>query len=128
MTISAPDGPKDRGRTADLLRTRFSVEAEREGDAAVVRLHGELDLATAPRLRRALGALLDTRPSALVVDLSDLTFVDTSGVRVVRAACIQAGLEGCSFTLRWPTRAVRKMLSLTGVDRLLDIEDRPSVA
>ena len=124
MTAAAwPNTP-----SASALRTRFDVEAERVGDTTVLRLQGELDLATAPRLRRMLGAVLDSRPAVVVLDLTDLTFVDTSGVRVVRAACVRAGVEGCSFALRAPIRSVEKTLRLTGVDRLLNIEERPSVA
>jgi len=82
-------------------------------------------MATAPALARALDTALDARPTAITVDLTDLSFVDSTGIRVLINACRRAGSEGCSFTLRAPCRSVLKALRLTGVDRLMVVDEVP---
>ncbi len=117
--------PDDLDGAAAMLHFGFSTEANASDGAVVVRLHGELDMATAPGLTRALGTALDGRPTALAVDLSDLRFLDSTGIRVLITACRRAGTEGCPFVLRAPRRPVLKALRLTGVDRLMVIEPDP---
>lgn len=110
------------GTAAALLRAGFHAEADGGEDSVVIRVQGELDMATAPGLSRALTTALDGSPSTLVVDLSDLSFVDSTGIRVLITAGRRATTEGCPFVLRSPQRPVLKALRLTGVDRLLVIE------
>jgi anti-sigma B factor antagonist len=113
------------GIASVLLRAGFHADANALDGSVVVRLQGELDMATAPALSRALDTALDTRPTSLVLDLADLTFVDSTGIRVLITACRRAGGQGCSFVLRAPRRAVLKALRLTGVDRLMVVEPAP---
>ena len=117
------DGPWVRA--TDLSSTGFSVRSERRGGGVVVWLQGELDMATAGELRRALTAELDREPGAVAVDLTELSFVDSSGIGALVVASRQASDGGCAFVLHCPGRAVRRALQLTGVDGLLEIEDRP---
>lgn len=123
MTEHVLDPPDDvAGIASALLRAGFHAEADGDGGSVVVRLQGELDMATAPALSRALDTALDGRPSALRLDLSDLEFVDSTGIRVLITACRRAGGQACSFSLCAPRRPVLKALRLTGVDRLMVIE------
>lgn len=104
-----------------LLRSRFGAEVTTDDRTVVFRLHGELDMATAPRLARALSTTLDTGPSSIAVELSELTFVDSTGLDVFLTASRRAARIGCSFTLRSPRRAVLKTLRLTGLDGRINI-------
>ncbi len=106
-----------------LLRNGFSVQVDRAEGPPVVRLHGELDMATAPRLGRALHAALDTTPTRLDVDLSKLTFVDSTGIRVLFDAGRRARADGCTLVLCSPCRSVRKALRLTRIDLLVAIDE-----
>jgi anti-anti-sigma factor len=57
-------------------------------------LSGELDLTTEPRVRKALLDELATRPTKMIVDLAGVTFIDSSGLRVLLACrnrCEQVG-------------------------------------
>ena len=110
------------GDSSDLLRTGFHVDADCTVDTAVLRLRGELDMATAVALRLALADAIDGGPSSLEVDLSELTFVDSTGIGVLVGASRRAEDAGCSFVLRGPSRSVMKALHLTGVDKVMDIE------
>jgi len=127
MTDHVLDPPDDgvAGVASSLLRAGFHAEADSAEGSVVVRLQGELDMATAPALSRALDTALDALPTALVLDLRELTFVDSTGIRVLITSCRRAAGQGCSFALHSPRRPVLKALRLTGVDRLMVIEPTP---
>jgi anti-sigma B factor antagonist len=59
----------------------LAIEERLRGDATTLRLSGELDMATARRLEAAVGAALDREESELTVDLSDVSFMDSTGLR-----------------------------------------------
>lgn len=126
MPENVLDPPDDlAGIASALLRAGFHAEANALDGSVVVRLQGELDMASAPALSRALDTALDARPNSLALDLRDLTFVDSTGIRVLITACRRAGSQGSSFVLREPRRPVLKALRLTGVDRLMVVEPGP---
>jgi anti-sigma B factor antagonist len=61
--------------------TPFSVTANRDGDTTTLRISGELDIATVPELRTAAFAELERAECAtLAFDLSDLDFLDSTGI------------------------------------------------
>ena len=78
-------------------------------------LAGELDLATAPALREALRGAVDRSPKRLVVDLTEVTFVDST----VLGALVEArsALGGDAFALAAPGLEVRRALEVSGLDR-----------
>lgn len=116
--------PEVLARTAepDAHPARFHRGAPLAGARVTFRLTGELDMATAPGLGRAIGATLDDRPARVVLDLREITFLDSSGGRVLIAAARRAGNEGCALVLRAPSGPVLRMLRLTGLDRILTVE------
>ena len=78
-------------------------------DAAVLAASGEIDLATKDGLNTALEPLLaDDRP--LVLDLSRVTFIDCSGLRVLQTAHLKRG----RFAVVAPSAAVTRLLDLSG--------------
>ncbi len=83
------------------------VEVRTEGARVVVALHGELDLATAPELD---DVLTQHAGAELVVDLEDLTFLDSSGLAVLLRATARRTLA-----LRRPNQLVLRVLETTGV-------------
>jgi anti-anti-sigma factor len=88
----------------------------------VVEVVGDLDLSSVARTREQLHAALAEAPEQLVVDLSGCTFVDASAlsmlVDVHRRACRSGGL----LTLRGCSPRVLRLLSLTGLRRVFDVE------
>lgn len=82
---------------------------------------GEVDVATAPRLREELFARLRTGP--VVLDLSALAFLDSSGVRVLSHALRACATEGLTLRVRPRlTDAVRQILEMTGMLAVLPLE------
>ena len=94
---------------------------------AVVGLRGELDLSVAPDVRDRLLAILSAQSAAsLIVDLSGLEFLDSTGLNMLLATERRAGLLGGTFSLVAPQKIVAKVLRVTGLDTHFAIF--PSVA
>jgi len=91
-----------------------TVTVHREDDWTLVRLSGDLDFESAPRLAEML-ALID---GPLVVDCTDLNFSDTAGLRVLARAVDWHG----SVTLRNPAPFIVRTLELLGWDKALRVE------
>jgi anti-sigma B factor antagonist len=96
----------------------MSMSFDRTDGRVTVRLGGEFDLATAPGLREVL-AESDTDT---VVDLAEVLFIDSSTLQVFAATHRRLGERGHSFVLRDPHTNVRRVLEITGLDKM--IEDR----
>ena len=105
-----------------LRRYGFCVDPDRSEETLVLRLYGELDIATAPMLREALSSAMEARPSRLRLDLSDLTFVDSTGIGAIMSGARRAAMLGCAFVLRSPGPTVLRTLHLIGVDQLIAID------
>ena len=124
FTVGATD-PWDVA--AAVLRTGYHAEpASTMNGVMVLCLHGELDMATAPQANAALHAALDARPPALIVDVAGLSFIDSTGIGALVGVARRAESDGCSLTLRSPSRPVLKVLQLTGVERLVALEPGPA--
>jgi anti-sigma B factor antagonist len=89
-----------------------------------VTISGEIDIATSRAMRDALAT--GPGPARLEVDLSAVTFMDASGIGVLLAARQRVVDGGGSLTLRAPSRAVRRLTGVLGLDELLDTRLGPS--
>ena len=100
-------------------------------EAMVVAVRGEVDISTVPRLNELLTEALD-KSSTVVVDLTNLDFLDSSGIAALVRAQERASTELAALVLRSPNRAVRRVLSISGVDQVMVIDgdvpddDRPA--
>jgi anti-anti-sigma factor len=102
---------------------RFTVSvAEHDRGRYVVTATGELDLAVADGLDARLEPLI-TPGAVVVLDGSGLTFMDSSGLRVLIRASNRATTEGATFRVVAPQPAVRRVLELAGADGFLATRD-----
>ena len=83
-----------------------------------VAITGEIDIATCEAMRDALETGLRAG-AELVADLSAVTFIDATGIGVLLAIRRQAMEAGGSLTLQAPSRAVRKLTRICGLDEVL---------
>lgn len=98
---------------------RFTVSVtEHDRGRYVVAAAGELDLAVADGLGAELEPLI-TPGAVVVLDGSGLTFMDSSGLRVLINASNRAEAAGATFRLVAPQAAVRRVLELAGADDFL---------
>ena len=93
----------------------LSVDARREQDRVVLRLTGELDLASSPILERALEAPEIAATPLLVLDLDGLRFVDSTGLRIILLAHESARGRGQEFAITPGSAQVQRLLSITSV-------------
>jgi anti-sigma B factor antagonist len=95
----------------DQLRIDLRVE----NDRVVVKLEGELDMANAPLLQSAIESEQLTAAKIVVLDLQGLTFLDSTGLRVVLSAREQCWRRGQEFAVTPGSQQVQRLLSVTGV-------------
>jgi len=93
----------------------LSVRIRPEPDRVVVALTGELDLATAERAEHWGRALYERGFTSLVFDLRGLSFIDSSGVRLLLELDRLAADEGLRFAIADCDGPVRRLLQLTGL-------------
>jgi anti-anti-sigma factor len=91
-----------------------------DADTLVVTLAGEADFSTASDLRQALNEAIDADRSHVIVDLNRLTFLDATILRVLGEARLRISASGGTLRVRGRTGHIRRMLSITGFDGMLD--------
>ena len=91
----------------------------------VLELHGELDLLGAPLLQRQIEQADVHSRGILVLDLQDLQFVDSAGLRVILAAHESARQRGQEFALTKGSDQVQRLFSIAGLDEHLRVIDAP---
>ncbi|GAC1315723.1 MAG: anti-sigma factor antagonist BldG [Acidimicrobiales bacterium] len=92
-----------------------------EGDEVVITLGGELDISTAPELWAAIDRALANDHVTLVLDLSQLGFVDSTGLGVFVRAGKELRAKGGTLVLRSPGERVAKLLALTRLEEVFEI-------
>jgi anti-anti-sigma factor len=89
----------------------------------VLRPSGELDLATSESFRREVRAALVDEPGELVVDLADVSFLDSSGIAVLASALKAQRARSADFAVLNPQPLVQRALELVGLGLLISAED-----
>ena len=92
----------------------FKVELSSEGERALVAPHGELDMATIPQVEAKLVEARAEGHKTLVLDLRNVTFMDSSGLRLMLVANAEARDDGYSFAIIDGPEVVRQVLDVTG--------------
>ncbi len=115
--------PTEGGRVLfeEVTGDEFSTEVAKEGDATVIFVRGEIDMATCERLRDAIEPHLGPRQT-IVLDLSGVRFMDSSSLRVLLQARGTLTSDGGSLILRNPSRAAHLLLTSAGVQHLLQMD------
>lgn len=92
-----------------------------EGDFTVIRLVGDVDVSSAGRLRDALARLIPDRAEKVLVDLSDVPFLDSTGLGVMVARLKQQRAGGGEMALVIPSERLLRNFRITGLDRVFHI-------
>jgi anti-sigma B factor antagonist len=82
---------------------------------------GELDLATTPQLEQQVKAVLGDGARSVVVDLANLTFIDSTGLRLLLALSQQAREDGWKLLIVKPSEQMQTILKITGTGTELPI-------
>ena len=110
-----------RAGPADVNIPAFDLVTSRTADAAEVRVIGELDLATAPQLLRAFADLTSQGAVNVTVDLSQMVFIDSTGVTVLVSGLKRIRETGGELALKSPKASAMKVFEITGLTRVFTI-------
>ncbi|HEU5155824.1 MAG TPA: STAS domain-containing protein [Streptosporangiaceae bacterium] len=92
----------------------------------IVALHGDLDIAAAPALREHLTGVLSHSPRLLILDLSEVSFCDATGLAVLIGTQRRATGLGITLHLAAPNPQMTRLLRITGLDRVLTVHPAPA--
>jgi anti-sigma B factor antagonist len=109
------------------LREQPVMAVEQHDGAVVMRLGGEIDLYNAAKLKQALVDVVKNAPHRLVLDLSEVEFIDSTALGALieaRATLVGRG----SLLLAAPAHETRRALQVSGLDRHLQVHDTVDAA
>lgn len=101
----------------------LQLSARAGQESTIVEVTGDLDISTAQDLRDYIQPLVDQRARCLVLDLRGVDFMDSSALGVLVVLFKDLRDEGGRLCVAAPTPAVRSVLALTSVDRVIDVHD-----
>jgi anti-sigma B factor antagonist len=105
----------------------FSTQVNATDEATVIHVRGDIDMVTAGRLRDAIEPHMGPKQT-IILDFSEVEFVDSSCLKVLVQARGQLTQNGGSLILRNPSSAAHRLLTVAGATDLLetDARDHPS--
>ncbi len=103
------------------------VEAEQRGSACLVRAHGEVDISNAQELLAAIESAMPNGAHQLVLDLTDVSYLDSAGVSLVlRLARRLKGRRQEVSVVAPEGSSVRAVLEVAGVPKVVPVLERPA--
>jgi anti-sigma B factor antagonist len=112
---------------APIPGSEFSVAVHAEGSVEIVAVRGEIDLATADAVRADLNGAFE-RAGNVVLDLREVTFMDTQGLAVVIEAQQACAAEGTQFAITRAPAHVHRLFDMIGLTPRLTVLDDPAAA
>lgn len=100
-----------------------SVELIYENHVLKVKIRGDIDHHSAKGIRESIdSAIFSKRPSMVVLDLSVVEFMDSSGLGLIMGRYANSIEIGASFLIFKPCQRVKKILELAGMERIIEIK------
>ena len=124
--------PYRRRRPAAILAseaptvTTFDIDVMSGDSATWLSLRGEFDIANAPHLEREIRRFADAGGARLVIDLRGLSFIDSTGLRIVLETRQRAADQGFDLEIVRGPAQVQRVFELTGLDDRLPFVDEAS--
>ena len=107
------------------LQQHLQIESRREGDVVVVTLRGELDLASSPLFESEIDRPEVTACPKLVLDLENLQFIDSTGLRIIFSTHARAQERDQQFAVTRGSEQVQRLLDITQVGQHLRVVSSP---
>ncbi|MBE6531765.1 MAG: STAS domain-containing protein [Ruminococcaceae bacterium] len=106
-----------------MIKKNCLFETDIKGDILNVALKGEIDHHSAVSVRGEIDKLIyEVRPSKTVLDLSEIDFMDSSGLGLIMGRYALMQRIGGELTLRRPNERIIKIFDLAGLGRIIRIE------
>ena len=106
----------------------FDVQVSDSDGTVTARLVGELDLVTVPGFEKRVESLREQGTRQLVLDLTGLAFIDSTGLSAFVSALKRYRADGGDIVLRSPSRATKKVLEISGLNQVFTIETESPVS
>ena len=107
-----------------MIKKRCTYEVEKGEEVLTFTLRGEIDHHSAVGVRGEIDALIyEERPKKTVLDMSDIDFMDSSGLGLVMGRYALMQRIGGELTLRRPNERIRRIFELAGLERIIKIEE-----
>jgi len=101
------------------VQDQLRIDIRQEADRAILSLDGELDMANAPLFQEALDGAELASASTVVLDLQQLQFIDSTGLRIILATRERCRERGQEFAVTPGSDQVQRLFSVTGVSEHL---------
>jgi anti-sigma B factor antagonist len=111
----------DRGRRTEGTTVDLSLATRTQGDRTVVAVTGEIDVYTAPKLREQIVALVDEGQYNLVIDMSGVEFLDSTGLGVLVGGLKRVRAHDGSLALVCDEERILKIFRITGLTKVFPI-------
>jgi anti-anti-sigma factor len=108
--------------------TRLTYESHNNGNMVRLALAGEFDLSNAAQVEDALKEIEHEHPPLLVLDLRELTFMDSTGLRVMVSADARARDDSRRLAVVQGPESVHRVFRITGLDDHLEMVETPEAA
>ncbi len=101
----------------------MEIRSEKIGDETIAYIHGEVDHHNAKTARESLDKIIESeQPIRFGLDLSGVTFCDSSGLGLVMGRMRKCVSVGSTMVVKNPSAAAHKILEIAGMDKLIKIE------
>ncbi len=113
-----------RARPDRVVEPALTTTASAEGTRIIVGLRGEADLSTRPVLSNTLSRVIAMRTGDVVIDLAEVSFIDTAIVRTFTVCQQLLSRHGRRLTFRSPSRLAARMLQAFGLSDLIEAREK----
>ena len=105
----------------DFEAVELRTKVKEAGGYPVIELKGEIDLSTSPVFKEKVYEIIESGKKDIVIDLSGLEFMDSTGLGVLVAALKKTSMEGGSIRLVCNKKSIIKIFTITGLDKVFTI-------
>jgi anti-sigma B factor antagonist len=116
------EGPRTASTTGDVVPVGLEVQVEESPEQILVRITGELDLATSPALEEKIERLGPWR-ATVVLDLTGVSFMDSTGLRVLWSIRQGVAEAGGKLVIGSASRSVFRVLQTTKLDKIFELAE-----
>ena len=99
----------------------LTIDKEQSPDGSLIRVVGEVDLYSSPELRKAILKAVPSAKGSLAIDLTGVTYIDSSGVATLVEGLRSSREHDISFVLVTPSSAVMQVLELARLDSVFEV-------
>ena len=99
----------------------MEVETERQGDTLIAKTDGRVDGANAREFQAALEAAIEATERAVILDMENLSYISSAGLRVILLTAKTLGNQNAKFSVCSLSDPVREVFEISGFDKIISI-------